>query len=147
MATSGILQKFKQKWASYSTKKKIGIFVIILAVILISEFTGGGNSKAIQLVKSGSFKNCPFKTVEQMADDFFGSPKWSSGVGVDGPTKGLTLVNLKGTTTLHGKKAEVVLQFIVNEANGSFKPHALEANGIPQPPIMMTGLLNNMCEK
>ncbi len=146
MSISEIIQKNKQRWSSYSTKKKISIGAIILAVIILTEISGGV-SKAIQLVKSGRFSDFPFKTVEQTANDFFGSPSWSSGVGSDGPTKGLTLVNLKGTATLHGKKADVLLQFIVNENNGSFQAHALEANGIPQPPIMMMGLVTNMCEK
>lgn len=143
---SGMIQKFKQKWSTYSTKKKIGIFAIILAVIIISELSGG-SSKAIQMVKSGSFGNCPFKTVEQAANDFFGSPKWSSGVGIDGPTKGKTLVMLKGPANLQGKKVDIVIQFIVDESTGSFQPHAMEANGVPQPPIKMMQLVNSMCEK
>ena len=146
MAISGIIQKYKQKWASYSTKKKIACVVTGLAVILLTQLAGG-SSKAVEMVKGGSFNQCPHKTVGKAANDFLGSPKWASGIGVDGPTKGLTLVNLKGTASLHGKNVDLALQFIVNEKDGSFQPNALELNGIPQPPLVILQLVNSMCER
>jgi hypothetical protein len=108
---------------------------------------GCGDSKEIKFVKSGKLKSCPNKTVEQAADDFLGSPKWESGIGADGKTKGLTLVNLQGKIKMHGKEVDAVLQFIVDEKNETFKVHALETNGVPQPDIIMLGLLKKMCEE
>jgi hypothetical protein len=146
MAISEIIQKCKQRWSSFSTKKKVASIVVFLAVIIFPNITFR-DSKEIKLVKYGSLNACPGKTVEQAAKDYFGSPKWSSGIGSDGPTKGLRLVNIQGEGGLNGKKVDIVLQFIVDENNDSFKLHAVEANGIPQPPIMIGGLLNNMCRK
>lgn len=104
-----------------------------------------GDSSAVKLVKSGNFNGC-HKTVEQAVNDFFGSPKWDSGIGSDGPTKGLTLVDLQGGMEFSGKDVTAVLQFIVDEKNGTFQAHALEINGVPQPPIMIMGLVSKMCE-
>ncbi|MDR2123386.1 MAG: hypothetical protein LBP38_00130 [Desulfovibrio sp.] len=120
------------------------LFIFILALTLF--LSGCGDSKEIKRVKSGSFKNCQNKTVEQAADDFFDSPKWESGIGVDGETKGLPLVNLKGKMKIRGKEVDAVLQFILDENGQSFKAHALETNGVPQPDIVLIGLLKKMCE-
>jgi hypothetical protein len=118
-----------------------GIFILTLFL------SGCGDSNEIKFVKSGKFNACPDKTVEQAVNDFWGSPRWESGVGSDGPTKGLTLVNLLGKVSLQGKQVDGALQFIVDKKEGSFRPHAFETNGIPQPPIMMLGLISAMCKK
>ena len=115
--------------------------ILILALFLV----GCGDSTAIKLVKSGKFTNCG-KTVEQAISGFFGSPKWESGIGKDGPTKGLTLVNLRGKVKLLGKETDSVLQFIVDEKKGTFEVNALEMNGTPQPPLIIVGLVTKMCQ-
>ena len=112
----------------------------------LSTISGFGDSKAIKLVKSGKFHNCPGKTVEQAVNGFLGSPTWESGIGVDGQTKGLTLVNIRGRMTVHGKEVNALLQLIVDENNGTFNAHALEFNAVPQPGIMMMGVISKMCE-
>ena len=119
---------------------------VFMCVLALSFLLGGcGDSNAIKLVKSGKFNNCN-KTVEQAVNGFFASPKWESGIGKDGPTKGLTLVNLRGRSKLLGKEVDNLIQFIVDEKKGTFEVHALETNGVPQAPLMILGLVKKMCE-
>jgi hypothetical protein len=139
-------EQVKEKLLDLKEKTKrsrIIAFAAFCFILLVLH--GCGDSSAIKLVKSGNFNGC-HKTVEQAVNDFFGSPKWDSGTGSDGPTKGLTLVDLQGRVELYGKEVTAVLQFIVDEKNGTFEAHALEVNGVPQPPIMILGLVSKMCE-
>lgn len=121
---------------------KFSMCILVLTMLL----SGCGDSKEIKLVKSGKLNNCPGKTVEQTVNNFFGSPKWESGIGKDGPTKGQTLVNMRGKMAVQGKAVDATLQFIVDEKNGTFQAHALEYNSVPQSGLMLMGLLSKMCE-
>lgn len=102
-------------------------------------------SPAIKMVKSGKLHQCQ-KTVGQAANDFFGSPKWESGIGSEGEAKGLTLVNLRGKMLLHGKEVNAAMQFIVNKDEGSFRVNALEINDVPQNLFMTAAVISKMCE-
>lgn len=122
---------------------RLHVGILALTIFL----SGCGDSSAIKLVKSGHFNDCPGRTVEESVNGFFGSPQWESGIGSDGPTKGLLLVNLQGKAQLLGRDVDSLLQFIVDEQNGTFQAHALEINGVPQSPLIMLGLLSDMCEE
>ena len=120
-----------------------------LTFILLSfAFLGGcfGDSKEIQIVKSGHFNNYPNKPIGIAIDHFFGNPKWESGTGIDGETKGKTLLNVGGRMTYMGKEVEGKIQFVVDNENGAFELHAFELNGIPQNGLMMAALLEKMFE-
>jgi len=121
--------------------------IYILSILTLTLLLGGcGDSSAIKLVKAGKLNSCPGKTVAQAVNGFFGSPKWESGKGIDGATKGKQLVNIHGKITVHGKEVEALLQFIVDEKKGTFEANALEFNSVPQAAFMMMGLLAKMCE-
>lgn len=122
-------------------------FLALISLFVITLFLSGcGDSNAVKLVKSGKFTDCS-KTVEQAVNGFWGSPKWDSGIGQNGPTKGLTLVNLRGKLEFNGKRVNAQLQFIVDEKSGTFEAYALEVNEIPQSQFMIMGLVTNMCTK
>lgn len=103
-----------------------------------------GESKEIQIVKNGYLNGHPERTIGDAVNNFFGSPKWESGVGIDGETKGKTLVNVKGKMMFMDKEVTAALQFIVEKENGTFRLNACELNGIPQNMIMYAALIEKM---
>ena len=124
--------------------KKFALLIIsLLCVLLVSSCS---DSAAVQAVKNGHLESYPDKTISSAIDNFFGSPKWKSGIGSDGETQGKTLVNVKGNIMYQDKKIEAELQFIVDNDTGTFKINALEFNGIPQNQLMIAGLIQKMFE-
>ncbi len=115
-------------------------------ILLAFLFLGGclGDSKEIQIVKNGHFNNYPSKPIGEAVDQFFGNPTWESGTGIDGETKGKTLVNVGGRMTYMEKEVQGKIQFVVNKETGVFEIQAFEMNGIPQNRLMMAALLEKM---
>ncbi len=119
-------------------------FGILMLFYLASLFSG--DSPEIEMVKKGHFKDYPNVTIEKGIDNFFGSPKWESGTGTDGATKGKTLVNISGNIMFMEKEVKALLQFVVNNEDSTFEVNALEFNNIPQNLFMINGLLSKMFE-
>ena len=122
-------------------KRLFYVLAILLTLIVAGCF---GDSEEISIVKNGHFNGHPQKTVGEAVDNFFANPKWESGVGSDGETKGKTLVNATGKITYMDKEVKAEIQFIVNKDNGTFNMNAFEMNGIPQNVFMVAGLINKM---
>jgi len=104
-------------------------------------------SEEVRTVKDGHFSDHPEKTVGEAIDSFFANPRWESGIGVDGETKGKTLVNVKGRITYMEKEVTAGLQFIVDPEKGSFQLHAMEMNDVPQNYFLMAALVEKMFER
>lgn len=119
------------------------LFFILLSLIISGCFM---ESKEIKIVKSGHFDNHPEKTVGEAIEGFMSSPQWESGTGIDGETKGKTLVNVKGKITFMEKEVTAALQFIVDTTKETFQLNAFELNGIPQNPFMTVALIEKMFE-
>ena len=115
--------------------------MLFVAMILYAIFSNFGN-KLIGMVQGGKLATCPHVTVEQMANSFMGSPSWDSGVS----DTGQTFVNLSGEISYHDKKVQALIQFFVDEDNGTFQFNALEFNGEPQIEVMAIALLGKMCQ-
>jgi len=126
-----------------ATRILILLFFILLSPIISGCFT---ESKEIKIVKSGHFENHPQKTVGEAIAGFMGNPRWESGTGIDGETKGKTLVNVKGKITFMDKEVTAALQFIVDTKAKTFQLHAFEMNGIPQNPFMIAALIEKIFE-
>ena len=118
-------------------------FLLALSVLCLISCQ---NTKEIELVKSGYFTNNKSKTVGQAVDGFFSDPKWESGIGVDGKTKGKTLVNMSGGMTYMEKSVNAKIQFMVDVEKSSFQLSAFELNGIPQNQLLILTLINKMFE-
>lgn len=126
-----------------------GIAILILFFVGIGitrGFTDGFSSKAEKIVKTGHFKSHPEKTVGKAVNDFFGNPRWESGTGSDGETKGKSLVSAKGRIKYMDRDVSAHIQFVVDETDGSFELRAFEINEIPQNKIMILSLINKMYE-
>ena len=94
------------------------------------------------LVKKGTLALCPNATVEKMAQNFMESPVWSSGV----TSSGQHFVNLKGNILFNNKKVESLIQFFVDQEQGTFQLNVVEIDKILQTDIMAITLLGKMCE-
>lgn len=124
-------------------KKKILVNISFL-LILIFIFSGcSSNQEAISIVKNGHFNNHKEKTVGKAIEDFFGNPKWTSGVAEDGTN----FVNVEGTILYHEKEVEAVLQFKVDLEERTFQVNALELNEIPQNKLIIGALIKKMYDK
>jgi len=102
----------------------------------------GSNSES--LVRTGYLNNHKEKSVGDAVDTFFGNPKWWSGIGIDGQTKGKMLVNASGIITYMGKDVNATIQFLVDEEAKTFNLRSFELNGIPQNGIMQIALIDKM---
>ncbi len=116
---------------------------LIIAALL---FIGCGESKEVQIVKNGHLNSHPEKTIGEAVDNFVGNPKWESGIGADGETKGKTLVNVRGKMMFMGKEVTGALQYIVNTKESTFEINAFEINEVPQNMFILAGLIEKMYE-
>ena len=125
----------------------------IVCVLLLSLTFAACTSQEVKTIKESHMDMCPEKTVGQMVAGFFGSPSWSSGISKGneeiGIPDGVTLVNVKGKITYNDKPVTAVLQFVFSEDGDEYEFYvqALEMNEIPQDELMITGLLEKMCEE
>ena len=97
---------------------------------------------SINLVKNGTFNAYPNQLIGEAVEKVMSNPKWESGIGIEGETKGKTLVNLTGGVTYYDKPVEILWQFVVDESNLSFESYAIEMNGIPQGDDILYQLLD-----
>lgn len=115
--------------------------VVLLAVVVFYVLSSGGTGdKYIQIVKNGTLDAYPQMTVGEAFDGYLDNPKWESGLSEDKQR----FVNVKGGILYYEKEAEIVVQFIVNEKDGSFQYNACEVNGLPQNNLVVWGLLENI---
>lgn len=94
----------------------------------------------MKAVKEGRVKACPTKTLEMMAEDFFGSPTWYEFES----TTGKTVVEVSGTLSYQGLPADATIQFVVDSLGG-FEATYLEVDGDPQNLLVLAGLFDKMC--
>lgn len=117
------------------------VAVILLVVIAVSAMSsGGGSDKYVQMVKDGTFDAYPQMTVGKAFDGFLDAPKWESGLSENNER----FVNVKGGISYYDEKAELLIQFVVDEKTGSFQYNACEINGIPQSDLVFWGLLETI---
>ena len=104
---------------------------------LLDYFTESSN---VLSVKDASLSSCPSATLGQMADAFMTNPSWR-----DFPsTTGSTVVELTGEISYDGFPADALIQFDLS--GGSFEAVYLGINNIDQSLLVLSALLNKMCD-
>lgn len=127
---------YKNKWYLVAL---IGISVVVVLCFLLSSFV---DSPEVRLVKSGSLQICPNVTINDMVDNFMGSPSWEA-IETE---KGEKYVNVSGDISYCDKKVRATIQFAVDLKKKTFEFYALEFNGVPQSNFIAMGLLYKMVE-
>ena len=115
-----------------------GILLVIIAASILS--SGGAGDKYVQMVKGGTLNGYPQMTVGEAFDGFLSKPKWESGVSDDN----VRFVNVTGGILYYEKDAELAVQFIVDEKDGSFQYNACEIDGVPQNNLVVWGLFETI---
>ena len=138
---------------SKMSKRPIYIFLAIFSLLLagcssssdssdvssdlLDYFTESAN---VSSVKDASLSSCPSATLGQMADAFMTNPSWR-----DFPsTTGGTVVELTGEISYDGLPADALIQFDLS--GGSFEAVYLGINDVDQSMLMLSSLLNKMCD-
>ena len=104
---------------------------------LLDYFTESSNDLS---VKDASISSCPSATLGQMADAFMTNPSWR-----DFPsTSGGTVVELTGEISYDGFPADALIQFDLS--GGSFEAVYLGINNVDQSLLVLSALLNKMCD-
>jgi hypothetical protein len=104
---------------------------------LLDYFTESAN---VSSVKDASLSSCPSATLGQMAEAFMSNPSWR-----DFPsTSGGTVVELTGEISYDGYPADALIQF--NLSGDSFEAVYLGINDVDQSMLMLSSLLNKMCD-
>ena len=104
---------------------------------LLDYFTESAN---VSSVKDASISSCPSATLGQMADAFMTNPSWR-----DFPsTSGGTVVELTGEISYDGFPADALIQFDLS--GGSFEAVYLGINNVDQSLLVLSALLNKMCD-
>jgi hypothetical protein len=104
---------------------------------LLDYFTESAN---VSSVKDASLSSCPSATLSQMAEAFMSNPSWR-----DFPsTSGGTVVELTGEISYDGYPADALIQFDLS--GGSFEAVYLGINDVDQSMLMLSSLLNKMCD-
>lgn len=130
------------------SRKLLNLFGTLFLVLTISSCSNSDSSLSldvfesaeIKAVKGGTLQVCPSATIEQMANSFLASPTWRDFDSVSGGK----VVELKGGFTYDGMPADALIQFTFEGTN--FEAAYLGINGIDQNLLMLSALLNKMCE-
>jgi hypothetical protein len=109
-------------------------------VIIVLLFFACGDSKYVKMVKKGSMALCSDYTVEELANNFMGNPKWGH-INHNGND----YVSVSGDIMYNGKPANGLLQLWVK--NGVFGYQAFEIDGVPQNEFTAQNLLYGMCAR
>lgn len=131
-------------------KKSITFVLVIFLSLFLTSCSSDDSTAAfdfsllesteIKSVKNGTIQACPSSTLGEMADAFLSSPKWRDFDSVSGGK----VVELTGGFSYDGSSATALIQF--NITGGSFEAAYLGINGIDQNLLMLSALLNKMCE-
>lgn len=95
----------------------------------------------LEIVQTGHLNTCMDKTVKQMVDGYFASPKWMAGAA----TGGVDFVNVSGIVTYQGKPVPATFQFVMDKDKRGFRYHGFEINGVPQTLFVAAFTLAQMC--
>lgn len=91
----------------------------------------------IYSVKNGYPFIYPNITYGQAFDEFFADPEWDYFLSEEG----VDVVEFKGICTYKEVQVEANLQFILNEAEGTFQQGALSFNGVPQEDLITSVMI------
>lgn len=98
------------------------------------------DSANVLTVKDAYIQACATATLGEMADAFMTNPQWRDFEG----SSGNTIVELTGEISYDGLPAEALIQFEIS--GGSFEAIYLGINNVDQNRLMLSALLNNMCD-
>lgn len=120
--------------------------IVVTAAVLVSTslmlVACGKTDETVAMVKGGTLQVCPGATVEQMVNGFMENPSWTPVMGENN----VKFVNVGGNISYAEKPVRAVVQFVVNEKEGSFQYQAFEINEVPQDNPTASALLEKMCE-
>jgi hypothetical protein len=116
-----------------------GLFVLLVVGIAGTVMFGQllAYDPQIAVVRDGSMREYPGKTIGEMADSFLKNPRWES-IEVDGTH----YVNLSGGITWNQSPAFTVLQFEIDGSNFWFR--SMEINGEGQDRSIQRAMLTAM---
>jgi len=117
-----------------SKTKAIAISLAFLAVAAY-----GGDSKAISMVKEGSFLACAGYTIEELVNAYMEKIEWKHIVDKNG----FDYVSINGFTA-YGKPANIFIQFWVRNY-GEIGIQAIKIDGKAQKPGDIANIIMAMC--
>jgi len=125
-----------------SKKLAFGIIGIAVVVVIAIVALSGGNNKYVKLVKNGTLNDYQQMTIGEAHDRFLSNAKWESGVSEEGQR----FVNVRGNAMYLDKNVEIVVQYFIDEKNGTIEYNAMEINGVPQSNFIYWAFLEKMYE-
>lgn len=140
--------------------RKSRIFILLISLCLALTGCGGSSdsedgsgsdvfndisnifsdSANVRSVKDSYVQACSTATLGEMADAFMSNPSWRDFEG----TSGNTIVELTGEISYDGLPSEALIQFELSL--GSFEAVYLGINGVDQNRLVLSALLNKMCD-
>ncbi len=126
-------------------KRIVRKLVMILAVCFLLIGCGttyNENNENIQFVKEGTLGSYT-TTCGKAFDDFFDNPKW----GYFNSESGEDVVEFTGKCLYDNVEVEVLMQFTLNKAAGTFSVNYLSFNDVTQNKLMVTALLEAVFEQ
>lgn len=103
--------------------RKFSILMLVCLFALI--FTGCGNDKYVEQVRSGTMDMAPNVEVGRAFDNFFSNGKWKSFMSKQNER----IVEFNGECTWNDRSAALMVQFKVDKT-ASFEMGAMEINGV-----------------
>ena len=116
--------------------RKIALAMVCCLALASTAFA----DKAVNYVRSGTFKKCPYRTVGDAVDSGFQNPQWSSGTATDGQT----IVEVEGIVTWEGQNYRALMQFGL-KPNGGFDTNGLAFNGKLMPQQFKAHFIEELC--
>ncbi len=138
--------------------KKIVCIITIFALVLLSgcgsdseDLTNQAKSIAqadneyVLSVKGGSPKAYPDITYEEAFESFFGSPTWTyfQGTREEDDTQ-YDVVEFTGDCVYADVEVKALIQFTIDEEQGTFEATYLSFNDVPQTDVVLGALLEKV---
>ena len=95
------------------------------------------DNKYVLMVKNGYRENNPALTYDKAFSAFFGTPRWKYFKGDEGKN----VVEFTGDCTYQDAAVKAMIQFAVDEKNGSFEAVYLAFNEVPQNRLILATLI------
>ena len=141
-------------------KKLLKILLIVIVIAGVIHLLNGGtislkdiknhgkdlvqsNNENVLGVKNGSPLNYPGITYGEAFESFFSSPTWTYFEGTrEGSDTVYDIVEFTGNCTYMNEKVKALIQFELNNDDGTFYASYLSINDVPQSQIMLYGLID-----
>ena len=149
LAGEVIIELFNRRFVKLVLTSIVFITICIVVVVALNHARNDGTTptasvtagnRYVQMVRDGSPVTWPNVTYGEAFNNFFRSPRWSHFKSDDGHQ----IVEFTGDMEYDGTLVTALLQFVIDERNGTFEAAFLSFSEAPQTQVMLWTVINTV---